>query len=86
MKLFSTHGYLSKQCRKKPRTHKNRGKAVTKSFCYPEPMDIHFFYRLHIYDHKYYRHQPIGLDSVRETKFWDDRVFTLLFSVTDTNT
>ena len=43
MRLFSTHGYLSKLCQKNLRAYKNRGDTVNKMFCYPEPMDIHFF-------------------------------------------
>ena len=45
MKLFSTHGSLSKRCRETSRTYKDRGKMITKRFCYPEPMDINFLYR-----------------------------------------
>ena len=32
MKIFSTHGLLSKGCRKTSCTYKNRGEMVTKSF------------------------------------------------------
>ena len=42
IKLFSTHGLLSKRCHKMSRTYKNRGETLTKRFCYSEPMDIHF--------------------------------------------
>ena len=84
MNLFSTHGLMSKWCHETLRTYKNRGETVTKSFCYPEPMDIRFFYFHHIYDHNYYRHQPFGLENV-----WffegEDRVFTFLLSLTDIN-
>ena len=31
-------------------------------------------------------HQPIGMDNVWGTKFWEDRVFTLLFYVNKINT
>ena len=86
MKLFSTHGSLSKWCHKTSCTYKDRVEMVTKVFCYPEPMDIHVLYRHHIYDHNNCRHQPIGLDSVRGTNLWRDRVFTLPFSVAEINT
>ena len=82
MKLFSTHGSLSKWCRETSRTYKNRGELLTKRFFYPEPMDIHFLYPRQIDDHNHCWHQPIGLENVWGTKFWEDRVFSFLFSVT----
>ena len=63
MKLFINHVFLSKRCRKTPHTYKNRGETVTKRFCYPEPMDIHFLYCHQIDDHNHYRHQPIVLEN-----------------------
>ena len=86
MKLFSTHGSLSKRCRKTLRTYKNRGDMVNKRFCYPEPMDIHFLCHNQIDDQYHCRHQQIFLENVRGTIFWKDRVFTLIFSVTNINT
>ena len=85
MNLFSTHGSLSKWCHETSRTYKNRVQTVTKIFCYPEPMDIHFLYRQQIDDHNHFRHQPIGLENLWGNNFWDDRVFTFLSSVTEIN-
>ena len=65
MKIFSTHGLLSKRCHKTSRTYKNRGEMVTKIFCYPEPMDTNVLYRHHIDDHNNCRHQSIGLENAR---------------------
>ena len=59
---------------------------VTKIFCYPEPMDTNFLYRHHIDDQNHCSHQPIGLENVWGTFFWEDRVFTFLFYVNEINT
>ena len=43
-------------------------------------------YSHQIDDHNHCRYQPIGLDNMRGTHFWEDRVFTFLFYVTEINT
>ena len=48
-------------------------------------MDINFLYRYQIYERNHFRHQPIGLESVWRKNTWEDKVFTFLFSVTNTN-
>ena len=53
MKLFITHGFLSKRCSKTSLTYKNRGETVNKKCCYPEPMEINFLYRNHIDGHNH---------------------------------
>ena len=86
MNLFSTHGSLSKRRHEILHTYKNRAETITKRFCYTEPMDISFLYLYHIDDHNHCSHQKIGLENVQEKIFWEDRVFTFLFSVTEINT
>ena len=85
MKLFSTHGLLSKRCRETSRTYKTGGETITKMFCYPEPMDIHFLYRHQLDDHNNCRHQPTGPDNLWGGG-WEDSVFKFLLSVTEINT
>ena len=55
-------------------------------FFYTEPMDILFLYHNQIDDRNHCRHQPIGMENVWGTIFWEDRVFTFLFSVPKINT
>ena len=61
------------------------GNSQKTKFNYPEVVENHFLYRHSINDHNNKRHSPISLEVVWATKYWPNRVFSFLLSVTKVN-
>ena len=86
MSLMSTYG-----------TNQHSGKETTREwvdgsgnsqkhkFNYPEVVGNHFLYQHSVDDHNNKRHSPISLEVVWATKYWPNRVFSFLLSVTEVN-
>ena len=60
-------------------------KQPKNKFNYPEVVGNHFLYRHSADDHNNKRHAPISLEVVWATKYWPNRVFSFLLSVTEVN-
>ena len=59
--------------------------AKKNKFNYPEVVGNHFLYRHSVNDHNNKRHSPISLEGLWATKYWPNRVFSFLLSVTKVN-
>eukprot|EP00980_Cylindrotheca_fusiformis_P024084 scaffold11524_cov91-Cylindrotheca_fusiformis.AAC.3 len=81
MSLMTSYGTLNRMGRGTKRNH--NGRQV--SFQYPEIVHNHFKYRHAVDDHNSKRHQPISLEVVWGTKWWPNRVFAFLLSITEVN-
>jgi Transposase IS4 len=54
-------------------------------FKYPEVVSNHYRYRHAVDDHNAKRHAPISFEKRWGTKYWKDRVFAFLLSITEVN-
>ena len=61
------------------------GNRQKHKFNYPEVVGNHFLYRHSIDNHNNKQHSPISLEVVWATKYWPNRVFSFLLSITEVN-
>ena len=86
MSLMSTYG--TKQHSGKETTHEwvdGSGNSQKTKFNYPEVVGNHFLYHHPIDDHNNKQHSPISLEDVWAMKYWPNRVFSFLLSITEVN-
>ena len=58
---------------------------MTKLFKYPEVVHNHFQYCHAVHNHNAKQHSPISIEVVWATKWWPNRVFCFLLSITEIN-
>ena len=86
MSLMSSYGMNDRSIGKETRRDwKNGTTNMTKRFKYPEVIHNHFQYRHAVDDHNAKRHSPISIEVVWATKWWPNRVFCFLLSITEVN-
>ena len=67
------------------RDWKDNGVLKSKQCLHKQPFGMNFRYRNQVDDHNNQRHEPISIEKIRATKFWDERNFACYLVVSTIN-